>query len=63
MTKNNLNRYVAPEGEKQQAATIARICPICGHKLSVLYDGQHDAERQKCKNCRNEVYLPPVCIG
>ena len=45
------------------ASTVARVCPYCGLKLSILADGQHGAERRKCPDCGEILNLPPVNIG
>ena len=40
--------------------TMARICPYCQHKVTILYRGQHSFSKEKCPNCGEEVTFPPV---
>lgn len=40
--------------------TVARICPYCGHKVTLLYRGQHSFSKEKCSNCGEEVTFPPI---
>ena len=49
--------------EYNATSTVARVCPYCGLKLSLLADGQHGAERRKCPDCGEILNLPPVNIG
>lgn len=46
-----------------EGASIMRICPYCKHKLSILANGQHDAEERKCDHCNEPIKLPCVSIG
>ena len=41
-------------------AVIARLCPYCGHKIEMLYHGNHGACFTKCPRCGEDVTLPPV---
>jgi len=58
--KSEQNRLSQIYGD---TATVARICPYCGAKLSLLLDGQHDAEKRKCSDCGEQLNLPPVRVG
>lgn len=40
--------------------SIARICPYCGHKIKILYRGQHSYSQDKCPVCGEEVIFPPI---
>lgn len=40
--------------------TMARICPYCQHKVTILFRGQHSYSKEKCSNCGEEVMFPPV---
>lgn len=66
----NPARYERVKNEQERLAqiygdtsTVARVCPFCGLKLSLLSDGQHDAEQRKCPDCGEQLNLPPVRIG
>lgn len=39
---------------------LARICPYCNHKVTIIYQGQHSYTKEKCPNCGEEVIFPPV---
>lgn len=40
--------------------TLARFCPYCNHRITILFRGQHGFAREKCPNCGEEVIFPPV---
>ena len=40
--------------------SIARICPYCQHRITILFRGQHSYSKEKCPNCGEEVIFPPI---
>ena len=40
--------------------TMARLCPYCGHKIEILCRGDHGGSYNRCPNCGENVFFPPV---
>ena len=39
---------------------LARLCPYCDYKLSIAIKGEHSWTSEKCPNCGEVVYFPPI---
>ena len=39
---------------------IARLCPYCEHKVSIVLRGEHSYSKEKCPNCGENVVFPPI---
>lgn len=39
---------------------LARLCPYCHHKISVVIRGEHSYTSEKCPNCGEDVVFPPI---
>lgn len=60
-------RYAKVKAEQEQLSaqcstlmTIARLCPYCGHKMTMLCRGNHNYSKEKCSNCGENVVFPPI---
>ena len=60
-------RYAKVKAEQDELSrlcsaqmTLARICPYCNHRITLLFRGQHGFTKEKCPNCGEEVTFPPV---
>lgn len=64
---NNPERYAKVKAEQEalqkECSTqigIARLCPYCEHKISILLRGEHSFSKEKCPNCGESVVFPPI---
>lgn len=60
-------RYAKVKAEQEQLnaqcctqMTLARVCPYCNHKITILCREQHSFTKEKCSNCGENVIFPPV---
>ena len=60
-------RYAKVKAEQEElskkcasAMKIARLCPYCGHKVTILCSGSHSYAQEKCPNCGESVTFPPI---
>lgn len=72
MAKKNIRnsdpaRYarVAAEQEALRSAyssqmRVARLCPYCDHKIEILCRGTHGGSYNRCPNCGEQVFFPPI---
>ena len=61
----HLDVYKRQEQDKLSAICgvqmkIARICPYCGHTVSIVYKGDHSYTQEKCSKCGETVTFPPI---
>ena len=57
---NNINLISRLDKQCASKMTVARICPYCEHKVTILFRGQHSYSREKCTNCGEEIIFPPI---
>ena len=57
-------KYSAVKAEQDKLSAIcgvqmkiARICPYCGHTVSIVYKGDHSYTQEKCSKC-GELMMP-----
>ena len=60
-------KYSAVKAEQDKLSAIcgvqmkiARICPYCGHTVSIVYKGDHSYTQEKCSKCGETVTFPPI---
>lgn len=60
-------KYCAVKAEQDKLSAIcgvqmkiARICPYCGHTVSIVYKGDHSYTQEKCSKCGETVTFPPI---
>lgn len=60
-------RYAKVKAEQDElnkkcdtAMTVARLCPYCNHKITILCSGSHSYAKEKCPNCGENVTFPPI---
>jgi len=40
--------------------SIARLCPYCEHRVSVVLKGEHSYSKEKCPHCGEDIIFPPI---
>ena len=67
INQNNPVHYAKVKAEQEKLRrqcsselSIARICPYCRHRITILFRGQHSYSKEKCPNCGEEVIFPPI---
>lgn len=65
--ENDPERYARVKEEQAKLQTrckselrLARLCPYCDYKLSIAIKGEHSWISEKCPNCGEVVYFPPI---
>jgi len=65
--ENDPERYARVKEEQAKLQTrckselrLARLCPYCDYKLSIAIKGEHSWTSEKCPNCGEVVYFPPI---
>ena len=65
--ENDPERYaqVKAEQDKLQIKAksqlrLARLCPYCDYKLSIVLKGDHSWTSEKCPNCGEVIVFPPI---
>ena len=60
-------RYARVKEEQDRLRTtckselrLARLCPYCDYKLSVVLKGEHSYTSEKCPNCGEIIVFPPI---
>lgn len=60
-------KYKAVKAEQDKLSAIcgvqmkiARICPYCGHTVSIVFKGNHFYTQEKCSKCGETVTFPPI---
>ena len=65
--EQNPQRYEAVKAEQNKLKAlcstqmkVSRLCPYCGHSVSIAYKGSHAYDQQKCDKCGETVIFPPL---
>ncbi|MEE0963339.1 MAG: hypothetical protein U0L73_03850 [Ruminococcus bromii] len=65
--ENDPERYARVKAEQKILLTkaksqlgLARLCPYCDYKLSIILKGEHSWTSEKCPNCGEVIVFPPI---
>lgn len=65
--ENDPERYAKVKAEQDMLITkaksqlrLARLCPYCDYKLSIVLKGEHSWTSEKCPNCGEVIVFPPI---